>query len=57
MFVVFVGSVVTTVMAVADPSVFSWAVVAWLWFTVLFANLAESVAEGGARRRRRACGR
>ncbi|WP_009473938.1 potassium-transporting ATPase subunit KdpB [Rhodococcus sp. JVH1] len=46
MFVVFVGSVVTTVMSVADPSVFSWAVVAWLWFTVLFANLAESVAEG-----------
>ncbi|AHK32537.1 potassium-transporting ATPase subunit KdpB [Rhodococcus opacus] len=46
MFVVFVGSVVTTVMAVTDPSVFSWAVVAWLWFTVLFANLAESVAEG-----------
>ncbi|EKT79214.1 potassium-transporting ATPase subunit B [Rhodococcus opacus M213] len=46
MFVVFVGSVVTTVMAVAGPSVFSWAVVAWLWFTVLFANLAESVAEG-----------
>ncbi|ABG93055.1 potassium-transporting ATPase B chain [Rhodococcus jostii RHA1] len=46
MFVVFVGSVVTTVMAVADPSVFSWAVAAWLWFTVLFANLAESVAEG-----------
>ncbi|MBC2638682.1 MULTISPECIES: potassium-transporting ATPase subunit KdpB [unclassified Rhodococcus (in: high G+C Gram-positive bacteria)] len=46
MFVVFVGSVVTTAMAVADPSVFSWAVTAWLWFTVLFANLAESVAEG-----------
>ncbi|MFC9832754.1 potassium-transporting ATPase subunit KdpB [Rhodococcus sp. NPDC127530] len=46
MFVVFVGSVVTTVMALVDPSVFSWAVVAWLWFTVLFANLAESVAEG-----------
>ncbi|OUS93070.1 potassium-transporting ATPase subunit KdpB [Rhodococcus sp. NCIMB 12038] len=46
MFVVFAGSVVTTVMAVADPSLFSWAVTAWLWFTVLFANLAESVAEG-----------
>jgi K+-transporting ATPase ATPase B chain len=46
MFVVLVGSVVTTAMAVADPSVFSWAVTAWLWFTVLFANLAESVAEG-----------
>ncbi len=46
MFVVFVGSVVTTVMAVADPSVFTWLVTGWLWFTVLFANLAESVAEG-----------
>ncbi|GAA4476083.1 potassium-transporting ATPase subunit KdpB [Rhodococcus olei] len=46
MFVVFAGSVVTTVMAVADPSVFSWLVAGWLWFTVLFANLAESVAEG-----------
>lgn len=46
MFVVFVGSVVTTVLAVADPSVFAWLVAGWLWFTVLFANLAESVAEG-----------
>ncbi|MGW0040549.1 potassium-transporting ATPase subunit KdpB [Rhodococcus sp. NPDC003348] len=46
MFVVFVGSVVTTVMALADPSVFAWVVAGWLWFTVLFANLAESVAEG-----------
>ncbi|MFF0814300.1 potassium-transporting ATPase subunit KdpB [Rhodococcus sp. NPDC003318] len=45
-FVVFVGSVVTTVTALADPSVFAWLVAAWLWFTVLFANLAESVAEG-----------
>ncbi|SDE44051.1 potassium-transporting ATPase subunit KdpB [Rhodococcus tukisamuensis] len=46
MFVVFVGSVVTTVMAAVDPSLFAWLVAAWLWFTVLFANLAESVAEG-----------
>ncbi|MFE3291116.1 potassium-transporting ATPase subunit KdpB [Rhodococcus sp. NPDC059234] len=46
MFIVFVGSVVTTLMAIGDPSVFSWVVAAWLWFTVLFANLAESVAEG-----------
>ncbi|MFC9787981.1 potassium-transporting ATPase subunit KdpB [Rhodococcus sp. NPDC127528] len=46
MFIVFVGSVVTTLMAFVDPSVFSWVVAAWLWFTVLFANLAESVAEG-----------
>ena len=46
MFVVFVGSVVTTVLALVDPSVFAWVVAAWLWFTVLFANLAEAVAEG-----------
>jgi potassium-transporting ATPase ATP-binding subunit len=46
MFVVLIGSVVTTLFAVADPSVFGWAVALWLWFTVLFANLAESVAEG-----------
>ncbi|MFI8663100.1 potassium-transporting ATPase subunit KdpB [Rhodococcus qingshengii] len=46
MFVVFVGSVITTVMAIADPSVFSWVITLWLWFTVIFANLAESVAEG-----------
>ncbi|MGO4204990.1 potassium-transporting ATPase subunit KdpB [Rhodococcus sp. TAF43] len=46
MFVVLVGSVVTTVMAIAQPTLFSWLITAWLWFTVLFANLAESVAEG-----------
>ena len=47
MFVVLVGSVITTRHgAIANPTVFSWVVAAWLWFTVLFANLAESVAEG-----------
>ncbi|MEJ2871035.1 potassium-transporting ATPase subunit KdpB [Actinomycetospora sp. OC33-EN08] len=46
MFVVWVGSVVVTVSAVVDPSVFAWLVTVWLWFTVLFANLAEAVAEG-----------
>ena len=35
-----------TVLAVADPSVFAWLIAVWLWFTVLFANLAEAVAEG-----------
>ena len=49
MFVVFLGAVVTTVLAVLRPSWFSWTVVAWLWFTVLFANLAEAVAEGRGR--------
>jgi K+-transporting ATPase ATPase B chain len=46
MFVVLVGSVIATVAAVADPSMFAWAIAVWLWFTLLFANLAESVAEG-----------
>ncbi|MGN5240013.1 MULTISPECIES: potassium-transporting ATPase subunit KdpB [unclassified Rhodococcus (in: high G+C Gram-positive bacteria)] len=46
MFVVLVGSVIATIAAVVDPSTFAWAIAAWLWFTLLFANLAESVAEG-----------
>jgi potassium-transporting ATPase ATP-binding subunit len=49
MFVVEVGAVLTPVLAIADPSAFSWWVVAWLWFTVIFANLAEAVAEGRGR--------
>ncbi|MFE9393095.1 potassium-transporting ATPase subunit KdpB [Streptomyces sp. NPDC006784] len=47
MFVVEVGSVVTTCLAVAHPrDWFGWVITAWLWLTVLFANLAEAVAEG-----------
>ncbi|MEU3063996.1 potassium-transporting ATPase subunit KdpB [Streptomyces subrutilus] len=47
MFVVLVGSVVTTVLAAADPTDwFGWAITAWLWLTTIFANLAEAVAEG-----------
>ncbi|WP_405941309.1 potassium-transporting ATPase subunit KdpB [Streptomyces sp. NBC_00207] len=47
MFVVLVGSVVTTVLAVKDPTDwFGWAITVWLWLTTIFANLAEAVAEG-----------
>ena len=46
MFVVEVGAVLSSVLAVEDPTGFAWAVVAWLWLTVIFANLAEAVAEG-----------
>jgi K+-transporting ATPase ATPase B chain len=49
MFVVWVGSVLTTALAVIEPSVFAWAITVWLWATVIFANLAESVAEGRGR--------
>ena len=45
-FVVWVGSVLTTVLAAVDPSTFAWSVAGWLWATVLFANAAEAVAEG-----------
>ncbi len=52
MFVVEVGSVVTTLLLVRDviaglPGVgFSLQITLWLWFTVLFANFAEAMAEG-----------
>src|SRR5450830_1216734 len=53
MFVVYIGSILTTglyVQALAGhgeaPAGFILAVTIWLWFTVLFANFAEAVAEG-----------
>jgi len=53
MFVVEVGSVLTTLLFVRDlrsagsaENWFSGLVAAWLWFTVLFANFAEAMAEG-----------
>src|ERR1700740_2171077 len=46
MFVVEVGSVLTTYSAIIHTSIFGWTITVWLWLTVLFANLAEAVAEG-----------
>jgi len=60
MFLVWVGAALTTVLAFAEPFLggpaesggttvpwsFTWGIAIWLWLTVLFANLAESVAEG-----------
>jgi len=46
MFVVEVGSVLTTYSAILHSSIFGWTITVWLWLTVLFANLAEAVAEG-----------
>ena len=53
MFVVEVGSVLTTFLFVRDfgkstgtENLFAGMVAVWLWFTVLFANLAEAMAEG-----------
>ncbi|MEU2390285.1 potassium-transporting ATPase subunit KdpB [Streptomyces sp. NPDC007369] len=49
LFVVAAGSVLTTLSALLNPSVFTWVISVWLWLTVLFANLAEAVAEGRGR--------
>ncbi|MEU8762319.1 potassium-transporting ATPase subunit KdpB [Streptomyces sp. NPDC048659] len=49
LFVVAAGSALTTLSALLDPSVFTWTVSVWLWLTVIFANLAEAVAEGRGR--------
>ncbi|GCB88967.1 potassium-transporting ATPase subunit KdpB [Streptomyces noursei] len=49
LFVVACGSLLTTLSAVLEPSVFSWVISGWLWLTVLFAQLAEAVAEGRGR--------
>jgi len=53
MFVVYVGSLLTTLLFVQAlrghgeaPAAFIFNIAAWLWFTVLFANFAEALAEG-----------
>jgi K+-transporting ATPase ATPase B chain len=46
MFVVEIGSVITSVEFFARPDLFVGLVTLWLWATVLFANFAEAVAEG-----------
>ncbi len=46
MFVVEIGAALTTYTAITNSSVFNWTIVVWLWLTVVFANLAEAVAEG-----------
>src|SRR6202045_1073100 len=46
MFIVEVGAVWSTVLAISHPTWFAWLIVFWLWLTVLFANIAEAVDEG-----------
>jgi potassium-transporting ATPase ATP-binding subunit len=46
MFVVEVGAALTTYSAIATGTAFAWTIAVWLWLTVIFANLAEAVAEG-----------
>jgi K+-transporting ATPase ATPase B chain len=54
MFVVYIGSIITTLLWIDAlrggrpdaPAGFILAITLWLWFTVLFANVAEALAEG-----------
>lgn len=53
MFVVLIGAVLITALAALRPVEagneahwFTWAIAFWLWFTLLFANIAEALAEG-----------
>ena len=46
MFVVFIGSILTSILYAKQHDVFILEITIWLWFTVLFANFAESMAEG-----------
>lgn len=53
MFIVCVGAMITTLVLVRDlwrqnltDAFFTFQISAWLWFTVLFANFAEAIAEG-----------
>ncbi len=46
MFVVEVGALLCMYTAITKPSIFNWTIVVWLWLTVVFANMAEAVAEG-----------
>ena len=46
MLIVQVGAALVSVAFVLEPSAFTIGIAVWLWLTVIFANLAESVAEG-----------
>src|SRR5581483_5434316 len=46
MFVVEVGAALSTYSAIRTETAFAWTIAVWLWLTVVFANLAEAVAEG-----------
>src|SRR6195256_5524314 len=53
MFVVYIGSILTTILWIQSltgkgeaPAGFILAVTLWLWVTLLFANFAEAIAEG-----------
>jgi K+-transporting ATPase ATPase B chain len=46
MFVTWLGAMLTAVLTVVERDLFTGVISLWLWFTVLFANFAEALAEG-----------
>lgn len=45
MFVTYLGAIFTTILTFKNPNGFNIQITLWLWFTVLFANLASAIAE------------
>ncbi len=46
MFIVFVGAIICSIVTIGHLTSFNIQISFWLWFTVLFANFAEAIAEG-----------
>jgi len=46
MFIVFIGAIITSIITITHFSSFDLQISIWLWFTVLFANFSEAIAEG-----------
>lgn len=46
MFIVFIGAIITSLITISEFNSFNFQIAIWLWFTVLFANFSEAVAEG-----------
>src|SRR5664279_1801788 len=59
-FIVGIGALMTTIVVFGDVfsshfSNFNFQITLWLWFTVLFANFAEAVAEGRGKAQADSC--
>ncbi len=46
MFVVFIGAIITSILTIFDFTSFNIQISVWLWFTAIFANFSEAIAEG-----------
>jgi high-affinity K+ transport system ATPase subunit B len=47
MFIVWVGAVFSTLLAIVEPSAFAWVIVVWLWLTVVFGAPKRTPSHAG----------